>query len=102
MEDPTASKNKKASQSQKIIPTLIPKTKIQKRKDYGQGERLDSDPEETIELSPEPVSKLEKTHEINIQSRKKCQKKGVSAEQILDEPTTPKKERHATYSSLDS
>jgi hypothetical protein len=32
VEDPTASKKKKTSQSQKISPTLIPKTKTQKRK----------------------------------------------------------------------
>jgi hypothetical protein len=93
MEEPTASKKKKTSQSQKTSPTLIPKTKRKQRKDSGQGECSDSAPEETIELSPEPVSKLEKAHELNIQSRKKCQKKDVPEEQILEDPTTSRKER---------
>jgi hypothetical protein len=56
---------------------------------------LDSSPEETIELSPDPIIKFEKSHELNIQSRKKYQKKGVPTEQILEEPTTSKKESPA-------
>jgi hypothetical protein len=74
---------------------LIPRTKRQKRKDSRQGERSYSSHEATIELSIEPVRKLENTHELNIQRNKKCQKKGVSAKQILEDPTTSKKERHA-------
>jgi hypothetical protein len=93
IEEPTASKKKRTSQSQKPSPALIPKTKRQQRKNFGQGERSDSAPEETIELSPEPVSKLERAHELNIQSRKKFQKKDVPEEQILEDPTTSRKER---------
>jgi hypothetical protein len=48
VEEPTASKKKKTSQYQKISPTLISKTKRQKRKDSGKGGRLDSSPEATI------------------------------------------------------
>jgi hypothetical protein len=93
--EPTTSRKKKASQSQKISPTLIPKAKRQKRKDSELGERSDSAPEETIELSPEPTNKLEKTHDLNIQSKKKGQKESVSAERILEGPTTSKKEKPA-------
>jgi hypothetical protein len=93
VEEPTASKKKKTSQSHKISPTPIPKTKRHQRKDYEKVERSDSAPEETIKFSPEPVSKLEKSHELNIHSKKKFQKKGVPGEQILEEPTTSKKER---------
>jgi hypothetical protein len=82
IEEPTASRKKRTSQSQKPSPSLVPKTKLpcskrQQRKNFGQGELSDSAPEETIELSLEPVSKLERAHEINIQSRRKFQKKDV-------------------------
>jgi hypothetical protein len=97
IEEPTASKKKNTSQSQKPSPTVIPKTKRQQRKNFGQGERSDSAPEETIELSPELVSKLERAHELNIQRKKKFQKKDVPKEQIPEEPTTSRKERSSQY-----
>ena len=95
MEDPTASKNKKTSQYQKISPTLVPKAKRQKRKDSELGEWSDSAPEETIELSPEPTIILENTYDLNLQRTKKVQKESVSAEWILEGPTTSKKEKPA-------
>jgi hypothetical protein len=97
MEDYTASKKNKTSRPQKTSLSLIPKTKRQQKKDSGQGECSDSDPEETIELSLDLVSKLEKAHELNIQSRKKYQKKDVPVEQILEEPTTSRKEIPSQY-----
>jgi hypothetical protein len=70
MDQPTASKKTRTSQYQKPSPSWIPKTKRQQRKNFGQGECSDSSLEETIELSPEPVNKLQRAHELNIWSRK--------------------------------
>jgi hypothetical protein len=50
---------KKATQSQKISLISILKAKIQKKK-HGLGERSDSAPEATIELSPEHANHKEK------------------------------------------
>jgi hypothetical protein len=81
--EPTTSIKKKATQSQKISPTSIPKAKRQK-KDFDLGEQSDSAPEATVELSPEPASQLEKTHDLNMKRKKKDQKESVSAEPIIE------------------
>jgi hypothetical protein len=59
MEEPTASKKNKTSQSQKTSPNLIPKTKRQQRKEYGKGECL-------IVLLRKPLN----YHQIQLSSSK--------------------------------
>lgn len=97
IEEPTTSRRKRTSQSQKPTPALVPKTQLphskrQQRNNSRKGELSNSSPEETIELSPKVVSKLKRAHEINIRSRRKIQKKNVPEEKILEEPTKSRKE----------
>jgi hypothetical protein len=102
IEEPTASNKKRTSQSQKPSPALIhetklPRSKRNQRNNSRKGELSDSAPEEAIELSLQLVSKLEGVHEINIQIRRKFQKKDVLEEQIPEDPTTSRKERSSQY-----
>jgi hypothetical protein len=62
---PTTFIKKKATQSQKISAISILKDKRQKKHSRLE-ERSDSAPKETIGLSPEPASQVEKTHDLNM------------------------------------
>jgi hypothetical protein len=74
----TTSRKRKATQSQKMSPTSIQKDKRQKE-DSELGGGLDSVPEETMEVSLEPASQVEKTPDLNLQRKKKSTQSKASS-----------------------
>jgi hypothetical protein len=67
--EPTTSRKRKATQYQKMSPTLIQKDKRQKE-DSNLGGLSDNVPEATMEVSLEPTNQVEKTPDLNLQCKK--------------------------------